>query len=136
MHELEVVGFIPVRLVVPWVSTGSFTFICVRSHLGFLGFIRLPLVLFVSAQGVVWFIRVRNGSRWVHSCSFGSFGRAVKVVWHICIHSGVSWKSLGLLELSSALSVVGFIRVRLVHSGEPLGLVGSFRFVRALYVGR
>ena len=52
----------------------------------------------------VLFIQVRPGDRRVPSGSFGSFG--------------------------SALSVVVFIRVRLVHCSTPWVLLGSFGFVR------
>ena len=93
---LGVVVFIQVRWVssgVPLASYGSFGFVwfvracpgCCPVHsgslgrtLGVVGFIRVRLGSFRSAQGVVGFIRVHSGMSWVSSGSFWFVGFVLK----------------------------------------------------------
>ena len=51
-----------------------------RAHWGSLG-----------SFGLVWFIWVRPGCRWVHSGLFGSFGCALWVVVFIRVRRGGRW---------------------------------------------
>ena len=48
----------------------------------------------------------------------------------ILVYLGTRWGSLvSFGSIGRALVVVGFIQVRLVHSGAPLGSLGSYAFV-------
>ena len=83
---------------------------------------------FVCAQGVFGFIRVRPGGRCVHSGSFGSFVCALVVVGFIrarLVHSGAPWVLLGSFEFDLA-APWGVIRVRLVLSGASCWSFGEF----------
>ena len=137
-----VVGFIRVRLGSSGRISGVVGFIRVRpfgSAPGDVGFIRC----------VVWFVRARHGSRWVHSSSFCSLVRDTGVVgiilvrlvhfraprrtsgsfvcvWFIRAHPGdFRVHSCSLGSFWRAPSVVGFIQVlrfwgRRINSGAPL----------------
>ena len=63
-----------------------------------------------GSSGFVWLIRARLGVCRVDSGSFGSFGRASRVI-------------------RVRHRATGFVRVHLVHSGSPLRSSGSFVFV-------
>ena len=78
-----------------------------RVHLGSFG-------SFGGVAGCVGFILARTGGRRVLSGLLGSFGRAL----------GVSFMHVQ--------AVIGFIWVRLVYSGAPSVLLGSFGFLGSI----
>ena len=77
------------------------------------------------ALDVAGFLRVnlvRSGAPWV---SLGSYG----LVWFVRMHPGGRWVRLGSsCSSDGALSVVGFVMVRVVRLGAPWVYQGSFRF--------
>ena len=75
-----------------------------------------PWVL-LRSLGVVGFIRVRTGGRWIHLGALVSFGCALVVVGFIggdLVHSGASW------------SLCIFTRGRWVRPCVPMASLGSF----------
>ena len=127
-----IVGFIRDRLVLSGAPRGSSGSLA-RVHSGSP---RVSLGSLGGTKGVVWLIGACHGGNWVNSGSFGSFAFACFIwsrsgvsrvhSWLIRAHPGghgVHWGSLG--SLWRATVVVGFILVRFVHSGTPLGSLSS-----------
>ena len=104
-------GFIRERPCGRWVHSGG----SLRSF-GFVVFIRAhpwgrpgSFGSFGRALGVLWCIWARFGDHWFHSSSLDSFGHTRRV----------SLSSLWSVSFGRALWVVGFFLVRWVNSGAP-----------------
>ena len=118
----------------------------------------------LGSFGVVEFIRVHPGGRWVHSGSLGSFGCSLvvvvfilgrrdrlvslgsfcvvgfvwgsfRVVGFVRVHPGGRWVHSGSFgSFKFALGVGGFVRKRWVPSGAPREPLKIFMFVGFIWV--
>ena len=80
----------------------------------------------LGLSAVVWYTRVRPKGRWVNPVSLGSIGCNLGIVGFTRVHPGGRWVLPGSLDLlGCALMVVGFIWGRWVHTGVPLGSIGT-----------
>ena len=109
-----------------------------RRALWVVGFILIRRVHFGSFGRPLGVVGFRYACFWAHSRaawgssgSFGSLGSFGQVQGYV---AGTPWVLLG--SFRRVLGVIGFIRVRWVHTGAPLGSFGFYGSIRARRDGR